>query len=242
LEDARSAGRPNVDAEATDGTETPTPRSNAEDGESVGGGENDTPEPTSPEEPTENVAGGDPGGDVGGTNAGGGTPAGVGGVAESGAGPAAGTGANGSANESTGESGELPSLPTPSREGLLLGVIVLGGVLASVHRSAVSKGIYRTLWLRRQRSRDPVSDVEGAFARLEYLLAREHRGRRPGETPRRYLAAIDAGERARRVGEIYERARYAEEVSESEATEATAIVAELVAERSWLPDAFERAF
>jgi transglutaminase-like putative cysteine protease len=237
LEDARAASQPNVDIEETNATETPTPRSSAESEE------NGTPEPTSPEEPTENVVGGDPGGDVGGASAGEEeTPAGVGGVAESGAGPVAGAGTNGSANGSTSESGGLPSLPTPSREGLLLGVIVLGGVLASVHRSDVSKRVYRALWLQRQRSRDPISDVEGAFARLEYLLAREHRNRRPGETPRAYLAAIDAGERVRRVGTIYERARYAGGISEAEATEATDIVADLVAERSRLPNVFGRAF
>jgi transglutaminase-like putative cysteine protease len=237
LEDARAASEPNVDTEGTNVTETPTPSPSST--ENDGSGENESPESTTPEEPTENVAGGDPGGDVGGASAGEeGTPAGVSGVAESGAGPSAGTGANGSANGSTGESGGVPSLPTPSREGLLLGVIVLGRVLASVHRSDISRQVYRALWLRRQRSRDPVSDVEGAFARLEYLLAREHRNRRPGETPRKYLAAIDAGERARRVGAIYARARYAGGVSEAEATEATEIVGDLVAERSRLPSVF----
>ena len=240
LEDARAASQPNVDIEETNATETPTPQSSAE---SEANGENGTPEPDTPEEATENVAGGDPGGDVGGASAGdGGTPAGVRGVAESGAGPTAGAGANGSADGTTGESGGLPSLPTPSREGLLLGVIVLGGVLASVHRSDVSKQVYRALWLRRQRSRDPASDVEGAFARLEYLLARDHRNRRPGETPRKYLVAIDAEERARRVETIYERARYAGGVSEAEAAEATDIVEELVAERSRLPNVFGRTF
>jgi transglutaminase-like putative cysteine protease len=185
------------------------------------------------------VAGGDPGGDVGGASDPGGVnqanatnatsglgPASTGGVARS---EGAATNASG-ANASSGDAG--PELPRPTRERVLLSLIVLGGVVAGASRSGATERVYRALWLRRQRSRDPVSDAERAFSRLEYLLSRQHRERRPGETPRAYLAAVGADERARRVGEIYEHVRYAERGSDAEASEAIALVDELVAERS----------
>jgi transglutaminase-like putative cysteine protease len=231
LENARAAGQSNVDTDGTSGTATPT-------SPSATSGTNASPEPFDAEDNAEDVAGGDPGGDVGGpseptatngTNATSGVgPSGVRGIAESGG--AAGT--NGSNASSSGDSG--PELPDPTRERLLLGLIVLGGVLAGASRSGAAERAYRAVWLRRQRSHEPVADAERAFSRLEYVLARQHRERRPGETPRTYLAAVDAEERARRVSEIYERARYAGAVSETEAAEAIALVDELVAERSRL--------
>jgi hypothetical protein len=66
---------------------------------------------------------------------------------------------------------------------------------------------------------------------LETVLASEHRPRRPGETPRQYVAAIDADETVQTVYEARERARYAGEVSRSTADEAVETVDAIVAER-----------
>jgi hypothetical protein len=79
---------------------------------------------------------------------------------------------------------------------------------------------------------DPRGDVERAYDRLEYLLSREARPREPGETPRAYLRAV-GDDRARRVGELYERAVYAGRATEAVADEAVSIVDDLVADRSW---------
>lgn len=242
LENARSSGQPNVDTSATSGSEQP--RSGPSD--AVGGQNTSETEPFSADD-ADDVAGGDPGGDAGVVSES--SPAndtndtgrandsselapsgvgGVGGVAESGE---SGASANDSNASAGGESG--PKVPMPSRERLLLGLVVLGGVVAGAHRSGAVERTYRTVWLRRQRRRDPLTDAERAFSRLEYLLSRQYRERRPGETTRAYLVAIGADERARRVGEIYERAHYAGRVKNDEAAEAIGLVDELVAERSW---------
>jgi hypothetical protein len=81
--------------------------------------------------------------------------------------------------------------------------------------------------------RDPVADTERAFGRLEYLLEREYRTRRPRETPRAYLRALSkvgADERVREVGALYEKAHYGPGVSAEEADRAVALVDELVRE------------
>lgn len=240
LEDARAAGQPNVDTDETNETETPEPGSS---NSSTGANTTASPDPFSADSVSDDVAGGDPGGDAGAVNepndtdnASGPSPSGPDGVVRNDGGATSGDGSNGSTNG--GE--DVPELPTPSRERLLLGLIVLGGVVAGVHRSGATERAYRAVWLRRQRSRDPLSDTERAFSRLEYLLASEHRRRRPGETHRKYLRAVGADERARRVGEIHERARYAGRVSDAEAAEAVSLVDELVAERSRLDRLFGR--
>jgi len=237
LENARSSGQPNVDTSAT--STGGAPRSGPSD--AVGGqNTSTTPEPFSADG-ADDVAGGDPGGDAGvvtdsspvtdtnETGAANGSsglaPSGVGGVAES-------SESGASANDANASDEGSPEVPIPSRERLLLGLVVLGGVVAGAHRSGAVERTYRTLWLRRQRRRDALTDAERAFSRLEYLLSRQYRERRPGETSRAYLAAIGADERARRVGEINERARYAGQVSDDEAAEAISLVDELVAERS----------
>jgi hypothetical protein len=66
---------------------------------------------------------------------------------------------------------------------------------------------------------------------LEVTLAREYRPRRPDETPRQYVAAIDADEAVRAVYETRERARYAGDVSRSNADDAVETVDAIVAER-----------
>lgn len=243
LAEARASGQANVDTRATNDTGA------SGSSRSDPGAANATANPDRFGGDADDVAGGDPSGDAGAvsettdrngsndteaTNVTGGlAPSGVGGIADSGEAAASANGSNDSNGSVDNEEGS-PQLPTPSRERVLLGLIVLGGVVAGAHRSGAAERTYRAVWLRRQRRRDPRTDAERAFARLQYLLARQHRERQPGETTRTYLAAIGAGERARRVGEIAERARYAGQVSDEEATEAITLADELVAERSRL--------
>ncbi|WP_247005960.1 transglutaminase TgpA family protein [Halorientalis litorea] len=124
-------------------------------------------------------------------------------------------------------------LPLPSRGQLALGAVVLAGLVAGARRTGLTDRAYRALWLRYQPRADPATDIERAFARLETVLASEHRPRRPGETPRQYVAAIDADETVQAVYEARERARYAGEVSRSTADEAVETVDAIVAERGW---------
>ena len=109
---------------------------------------------------------------------------------------------------------------------------LLGGVLGVRRLRLVEQG-YRAVRLRYQPATDsPATDVERAFDRLELLLSRR-RPRRPGETPRQYVAAFGStvDERARRVVELHERASYAgTTVSREEADEAIRCVDELVRE------------
>jgi transglutaminase-like putative cysteine protease len=107
---------------------------------------------------------------------------------------------------------------------------VVGGLLG-VGRLGLAERGYRALWLRWQPATDsPRDDVERAFKRLEYLLARRHRPRATGETPRQYLTALDASvdRRARRVVELHEKARYAGGITREEADEAICCVNELI--------------
>ena len=126
-------------------------------------------------------------------------------------------------------------LGMPSRRTLAYAVLALVGALAAGHYTGGLERAYRAVWLRYQRGRrDPETDVERAFRRLEYLLGREFRKRRAEETPREYLDALSnvgLDERAHRVGRLYERAVYAGSVSRTDAEEAIAVVNEVVAER-----------
>jgi len=56
------------------------------------------------------------------------------------------------------------------------------------------------------------------------VLEDRHRSRETGETMRQYLRDIHAGEDARRVVELRERARYGEAVTEADADEAIELV------------------
>jgi len=96
----------------------------------------------------------------------------------------------------------------------------------------------RVVRLHWQPRRDPDSDVERAFGRLELLLGLAVRPRNDGETPREYLKTMgllaNVGERGNRVARLYERAHYGDGVSEDEADEAVRLVNEIVGERtSW---------
>jgi len=125
--------------------------------------------------------------------------------------------------------GSLPSAASRSDRVTLVAAVVSG--LLGVSRLGLAKRGYRALWLRWQPTTDsPGEDVERAFERLEYLLGRRYRPRASGETPRQYLAALDASvdPRARRVVELYEQARYSGIVSREEAEEAIRCVDDLV--------------
>ncbi|WP_332897871.1 transglutaminase TgpA family protein [Haladaptatus sp. CMSO5] len=145
-------------------------------------------------------------------------------------------GSQGTSNTSTpppGPDGAAPEdggggIPIPSREQTAVGLVALVGMAAGAHRTGASKRAYRALWLRWPQSGTPKEDATRAFARLEYLLSRHHGPRRPGETPRQYLARVDADGDARRVGAIYERATYAGRVTREEADEALSLVTDKV--------------
>lgn len=127
---------------------------------------------------------------------------------------------------------EGPALPElPPREQLALGLVVLAGAVAGVRRSGLAGRAYREAWLRYQPRNEPTEDVERAFERLEYLLQRQGYERAPGDTHRQFLAHMD-DPRVHRVGELYERARYAGQASPEAADEAVKLVDRLVAERS----------
>ncbi|WP_137283982.1 transglutaminase TgpA family protein [Halorussus salinisoli] len=148
------------------------------------------------------------------------------------------TAGNGTVGGESGDgSGGLP-VGTPSREQAVLGALVVVGLLAAARRAGLLVRLRRAVWLRWQPRQDPETDVTRAFDRLEHLLGREYRERRPGETPREYLAALattdDLDDRAERVGTIYERVRYAGEVEDGLAEEAVSLVDELVRERPGL--------
>ncbi|UPV76123.1 DUF3488 and transglutaminase-like domain-containing protein [Halorussus limi] len=130
--------------------------------------------------------------------------------------------------------GGIP-ISMPSREQAALGALVVAGLLAAARRTGLLGRLRRAVWLRWQPRRDPETDVSRAFDRLEHLLAREYRARESGETPRQYLAALEArydvDDRAERVGAIYERVRYAGAVEDGLAEEAVSLVDELVRDR-----------
>ncbi|MFB6164171.1 MAG: transglutaminaseTgpA domain-containing protein [Haloarculaceae archaeon] len=130
--------------------------------------------------------------------------------------------------------GGLPLPEPPSRQEFLLGAVVLAGALAGARRLGLGERAYRAVWLRWQPRADPASDLERAAARLEFVLAREHRPRRPGETRRQYLAAVNADERVRAVFDAVERARYAGEAREAVAADVVGRVDDLVRERAGL--------
>ena len=127
-------------------------------------------------------------------------------------------------------SGPIPALPT--RRTLAVALVGLVGIVAGARRSALVDRMVRLGSVQFQRRRDPESDVRRAYDRLETILEREHRARRPGETPRAYIEALptDEAESAerRRVVELYERARYADGVTETDADAAVSTVNRLV--------------
>ena len=138
--------------------------------------------------------------------------------------------ATGTAGGSGGDGG--PSLPAlPSREEVTLGVVALLGIAAGARRSGLNERAYRAVWLRYQRRVDSETDVERAFQRVMYVLAKDHRRRENGETVRAYLDAVGADDRVRRLATIRERLRYGGEVDGAMADEAVEIADGVVADR-----------
>ncbi|MEZ3116356.1 transglutaminaseTgpA domain-containing protein [Halobaculum sp. MBLA0147] len=121
----------------------------------------------------------------------------------------------------TGESESDDGSPLPTRREAVLGLAALVGAVASARRFGLTSRAYRFLWLVYQPSFDePDAAVERAYRRLEGLAERRYRQRRPGETPRQYVAAmrhrgLDGD--AERVARTFERAHYGAGVSATEA-------------------------
>ena len=126
--------------------------------------------------------------------------------------------------------GSVP-LPTPEQAGF--GLVVLAGAAAVGRRTGVDRRLYREMWLRRLPEGTPEEVVTGAFHRVVHLEERAGREREPGETARSFLS--HSGADARRVGELYEQARYGHGVDEADAAEAAARLAALLERRSRLP-------
>jgi transglutaminase-like putative cysteine protease len=121
----------------------------------------------------------------------------------------------------------------PSTETLALWGVALIGVGAAVRRTGAGRRAVRAVWLRRRGPRrDPDADAVRAFERLAYLLERQERPRRPGETPRAFVRSVTTDDRAHRVLATYERARYGGGVDRDAAAAATDAVGELVRERT----------
>jgi transglutaminase-like putative cysteine protease len=141
------------------------------------------------------------------------------------------------------ESGGLGVPDLPSRETIGLGVVAFAGAVAGARRLGFTAWLRREFGLRYQRpTGEPAADVEDAFSRLERLLERRYRARRPTETPRAYLAAIErrnaSDDRIGRVATLFERAHYGSGVSPEEAERAVALVDELVWEATPVVGAF----
>ncbi|MFB6102063.1 MAG: DUF3488 and DUF4129 domain-containing transglutaminase family protein [Haloplanus sp.] len=121
----------------------------------------------------------------------------------------------------------------PSTELLALWGVILVGAGAAIRRTGAGTRAIRAVWLRRRGPRrDPDTDAVRAFDRLSYLLERQERPRRPGETPRAFVRSVTTDPRARRVLATYERARYGDGVDRAAADAATDAVGELVRERT----------
>jgi len=150
------------------------------------------------------------------------TPAGPTGTADT---PAAGP----NAGASTPTSEDDPPLPLPelpSRRTLIVALVAVVGLGAGARHSRVANRAVRLLAIQFQRraDADPDADVARAHRRLTTLLARQHRPRRPGETPRAYVESLPiddpAATNVRRVLELYERSQYGDGVASVEADEA----------------------
>ncbi|MFB6236254.1 MAG: DUF3488 and DUF4129 domain-containing transglutaminase family protein [Halopenitus sp.] len=216
LVEARQNDAQNVDTSATlenEGTETPTPTPSTPDSATDNGTNGTGPGAVAPDGGS--VGNVDPG-EVPGPS----TPATVqnGDLADQVAG-----------NDDSGGSGILPD-----RETIGYGLLALFGLVAAGHHVGATNRAYRGAWLRIPfRRRDPIFDVERAYARLEYLLEQRYRARRPGETPREYLTALDArgvDDSVHQVADAYEQAMYAGEIDRETADEAVRVVRQLVLE------------
>jgi transglutaminase-like putative cysteine protease len=120
----------------------------------------------------------------------------------------------------------------PDRETLALWAVAVVGAVAGARRTGVTERAYRQWWLNHQSATDdPAADARRAFARVERLLARRRRPRRPGETPRAYVDDVVDDARVRTVLAAYEAAEYGDGVDRRTADEAIESATELV--REW---------
>ncbi|SFR50744.1 transglutaminase TgpA family protein [Halogeometricum limi] len=201
--EARQNGEEGVDVNGSEDTPTPTPTPTANE-TNTGRNGNDTATPS------DALA---PGGDGANVTP---PPGSVPGLGET----------------ATDEGGGSPIPDLPPERTFVVGLVAAVGLVAGARRSGVTERAYRSLWLRYQGARQtPRDDTVRAYRRLEYLLEREYRPRRTGETPRAYLRSLsrvglDAD--AKRVGEAYEHARYGDGVSRETADEAISTVNRLV--------------
>jgi transglutaminase-like putative cysteine protease len=137
-------------------------------------------------------------------------------------------------NDSGGVGGaDGPSLP-PLTTLAIWGALV-AGLAVTVRYTGVVGWLYRTLWLRWLPSGSVAAEIDAAYDRAEYVMERRYRERNPGETVRSYVADVRAGDRAERLVELRERARYAERADRSDAEEAKRLARSLAAEYSRLP-------
>ncbi|WP_207591964.1 transglutaminaseTgpA domain-containing protein [Halomontanus rarus] len=120
--------------------------------------------------------------------------------------------------------------PPFAPENAALGIAILIGLAAGAHRTGATRRVGREArlqWHGFQRS--PEADTERAYRRLEMLLERRYRSRRPGESMRQYLDSLSrmgysSDDRIERVGRLYERSTYGNGVSREEADDAVALV------------------
>jgi transglutaminase-like putative cysteine protease len=129
----------------------------------------------------------------------------------------------------SGDGGTPTRLPPPER--LVLWALLAVGLAAAARRTGLLGRAYRAAWLRVTPRGSHDDQIAGAFDRVEYVLARQHRERRPDETVREYLDAIGADDDARRLARIRERARYAGEAGPGMAAEARELARRIVADR-----------
>lgn len=123
---------------------------------------------------------------------------------------------------------------TASRVDRLTLLATVAGVTLGIRQLNLLERGYRAVWLRHQpRTDSPETDMERAFERLEYVLARRHRPRATGETPKQFLAALDPAvdQRAHRVRWLYEQSHYGGQVTRAGADEAIGLVDDLIADR-----------
>lgn len=128
--------------------------------------------------------------------------------------------------------GVVPDVPP---ETVAVWTVLVGGMLAGIHRFGLAKRAYRVLWVHTTPRGTPAERVTGAFDRAEYVLARHHRPRRNGETITEYLDAIRADRRATELAAIRERAVYADDTGDEDAARATELAAAIVSEYGRLP-------
>ncbi|MFC6719466.1 DUF3488 and DUF4129 domain-containing transglutaminase family protein [Natrialbaceae archaeon GCM10025810] len=140
-----------------------------------------------------------------------------------------------------GDGGYAATLESVDPRDVAVALTLLGGLVASAHRTGATGRLGREARLYwHGRRGDPDRDAERAYHRLETLLSREYRPREPAETSRAYLAALeregevddDLAERLRRVHRTAERAVYGDGVSRAEADDAIAAVDDLARERT----------